>query len=91
MYTYPVFMNVNLTLSIDEDVLERARRVAEHQGASLNALVRDYLARLAGKHGGPDLAREIRDTFGRPLGRPDRDWVWSRDELYSDRVGRRRG
>lgn len=85
--TYAVVLSVNLTLSVDEDVLDRARRVAQHQGTSLNALVRDYLAQLAGKKSGPDLAREMRETFKKPAGKFG-DWKWNRDEIYEERLGR---
>ena len=46
MRTYTVFMNV--TLSIDEQIVVRARKKADALGKSLNQLVRDYLQKLAG-------------------------------------------
>ncbi|MFV0451852.1 MAG: DUF6364 family protein [Propioniciclava sp.] len=36
----------NLTLSIDDDMLRRARERAAANGTSVNQLVRDYLERL---------------------------------------------
>jgi len=39
---------VNITLSIDDEVLQRARRRAEVLGTSVNQLVREYLEQLAG-------------------------------------------
>ena len=44
VYTYPVPMNV--TLSIDDRVVAEARRIAAVRGTSLNQLVRDYLNEL---------------------------------------------
>ena len=38
----------NLTLSLDDDVLRRARERAAANGTSVNQLVRDYLERLVG-------------------------------------------
>lgn len=38
----------NLTLTVDDDVLLRARRRALDQGTSVNAVVRDYLSSFAG-------------------------------------------
>jgi len=38
----------NLTLSIDEKTLERARAAAQAMQKSLNQLVREYIERLAG-------------------------------------------
>ena len=46
MCTYTVLMNV--TLSVDEQLLGRARKKAEALGKSLNQLIRDYLQSLAG-------------------------------------------
>ena len=63
MRTYTVLMNV--TLSIDEQVVERARKKADALGKSLNQLIRDYLQKLAG---GDDPERSI-EEFNRLSGR----------------------
>ncbi len=39
---------MNITLSIDEQVAQRAREAAQKMGKSLNQAVRDYLVQLAG-------------------------------------------
>jgi len=39
---------MNVTLSVDEQLLDRARQKAEILGKSLNQLIRDYLQTLAG-------------------------------------------
>ena len=39
---------MNVTLSIDEQLVARARKKAEAMGKSLNQAIRDYLQRLAG-------------------------------------------
>ena len=39
---------MNITLSIDERVAERARQAAQAMGKSLNQAVRDHLEHLAG-------------------------------------------
>ncbi len=38
----------NLTLSIDDDLLQRAREAALRERTSVNALVREYLERYVG-------------------------------------------
>ncbi len=38
----------NLTLSVDEKTIERAREAAQAMGTSLNQLVRDHIERLSG-------------------------------------------
>jgi hypothetical protein len=50
---------MNLTLSVDERLVERAREVARKQGTSLNALIREFIERLAGRRSGSQLARDI--------------------------------
>lgn len=41
----------NITLSVSEQTLEKARQAARNRGRSLNALIREYLEELAGaKH-----------------------------------------
>jgi len=39
---------MNLTLSVDEEVVIKARKRAEVMGTSVNQLVREYLDQLAG-------------------------------------------
>ena len=75
--TYTVQMNI--TLSIDEQVVARAREKAEALGKSLNQLVRDYLQKLAG---GDDPERSI-EEFERLSGQGDsRGWQFDRDEIH---------
>ncbi|MBK5292306.1 MAG: MerR family transcriptional regulator [Acidobacteriia bacterium] len=40
---------MNITLSVDDEVIQKARRQAELLGTSVNQLVRQYLEQLAGK------------------------------------------
>jgi hypothetical protein len=47
---------MNVTLSIDQKIVERARKKAEALGKSLNELIRDYLQKVAG---GDDAERSI--------------------------------
>ncbi|AWK15673.1 HTH domain-containing addiction module [Candidatus Regiella insecticola LSR1] len=39
---------MNITLSVDKQVAQRARDAAQKMGKSLNQIVRDYLEQLAG-------------------------------------------
>ena len=39
---------MNITLSVDEQIAQRARDAAQKMGKSLNQAVRDYLEQLAG-------------------------------------------
>jgi hypothetical protein len=69
---------VNVTLSIDERVVARARKRAEALGKSLNQLIRDYLQTLADD----DPERSI-EEFKRLSGRGNsRGWRFNRDEIH---------
>jgi plasmid stability protein len=77
----------NLTLTIDEDVLRRARIRALEQGTSVNALVRRYLSEVAGEDPGRaalDAALELAQRVEGGSGSEGR--TWSREELYEERT-----
>jgi len=77
MGTYTVLMNV--TLSIDEQLVARARKKADALGKSLNQLIRDYLQKLAG---GDDPERSIAE-FKKLSGRGhSRGWRFDRNEIH---------
>jgi hypothetical protein len=59
---------MKLTLSVDDRVVERAREAARQQGASLNALIRQYLEALARRRSSEDLADALLDLFERHPG-----------------------
>jgi hypothetical protein len=70
---------MNVTLSMDEHLLARARKRAEALGTSLNQLIRDYLESFVG---GDDPERSI-EEFNRLSGRGhSRGWRFDRDEIH---------
>jgi len=72
-----VFMNV--TLSIDDQLVARARMKAEALGKSLNQLIRDYLQSIAGND---DPERSI-EEFKRLSGQGrSRGWHFNRNEIH---------
>lgn len=82
MRTYTV--SVNITLSIDEKVVERAREKLRAVGKSLNQEIREHLEHIVGADA--DLERDLeflRSTAGR--GNAE-GWKWNRDEIYEDRL-----
>jgi hypothetical protein len=77
VYTYTVTMNI--TLSVDEQLVARARKRADALGKSLNQLIRDHLQRLAG---GDDPGRSI-EEFKRLSGSGhSRGWRFNRNEIH---------
>ena len=77
-----ILCHVNVTLSIDEQLVARARQKAEALGKSLNQLIRDYLQTLAG---GDDAERSI-EEFRQLSGQGhSQGWRFDRDEIHSRR------
>ena len=73
----------NLTLTIDEEILRRARIRALEMGTSVNALVREYLGQLAGRSGAATgIAEFFAATRGAGSGSGPEGRTWTRDELY---------
>jgi hypothetical protein len=73
---------MNITLSVDEKILEVARRYAAEQNSSVNALVREYLTNLAAHEDRAARARaRIREMSAQSEGRLGKK-TWSRDDLH---------
>jgi hypothetical protein len=75
---------VNITLSIDETIVERAREKLLATGKTVNQEIREHLAHIAGEC---DLKGELEfleRTSG--MGKPEVSWKWNREELYEDRL-----
>jgi hypothetical protein len=73
---------MNITLSIDEQIAERAREKLRAMGKSLNQEIRDHLQHLAGDD---DLERDLAE-FERLSGLGDsQGWKFNRDEIHERR------
>jgi hypothetical protein len=78
----------NVTLSIDDQVLERARKIAAERGTSVNQMIRDYLAR--------ETPTETEDAYRARMALVDlakkshRGMIgeWDREEAYAERFSR---
>ena len=72
---------MNVTLSIDDETLARARELASRRGTSLYQLIRDYLDQLASDLSPEETLAELADLWaisnGDSRGRP-----WTREELH---------
>ena len=77
MDTYTVVMNI--TLSLDEQLVARARERADALGKSLNQMIRDYLQKLAGGDDPEESIREFRRLSGRGH---SRGWRFNRDKIH---------
>ncbi len=73
---------MNLTLSVKEDVIKRARRVAKARGTSVNQLVRDYLQSLGGLSEPEQEIAELQRLSDQGKGR-SAGWRFDRDEIHA--------
>ena len=78
--TYTVFMNI--TLSIDEQIAERAREKLRAVGKSLNQEIREHLQHIAGE----SEVERANAEFVKRCGQGDsQGWKFNRDEIYERR------
>jgi hypothetical protein len=70
----------NLTLSVHDAVLKRARQRALEEGTSVNAQVRDFLNRYAGSSSGFEAFLAMTEGLGARSGAGGRRW--SREGLH---------
>jgi CRISPR/Cas system-associated protein Csm6 len=71
---------MNVTLSIDEQTLERARQHAQQRGTSLNQMIRDYLTSLTASDPAQAVA-ELERLWNEEEG-DSGGWAWNREEAY---------
>ena len=73
----------NVTITVDEDLIRRARRKAAEEGTSLSAVVGEYLREYVGAQDAASALREmfeIADQAGASIGAAG--ITWTRDDLY---------
>jgi hypothetical protein len=82
---YTDYVQKNLTLTLDENLLRTARKVALDRNTSVNQLVRDYLARLVRetdqRQGALARLEEVFRTNRIKVGRR----TWKREDLHDRR------
>ena len=76
-------MTKNLTLAIDDDLLDRARVVAAVRRTTVNAMVREYLERVVREEREGDAVTQELLKLSREGSWDMGDWTPSRDETYS--------
>ena len=73
----------NLTLAIDEDLLQKARVLAAMKRSSVNEMVRDYLANVVADAQSRDEVAEALVKLAKTSEARMGDWRPSRAETYS--------
>jgi hypothetical protein len=72
---------MNLTLSVDDAVIQKARRRAKAMGTSVSQLIREYRERLAGRTDRDADAAEF-ERLSRLARGNSRRWKFNREELH---------
>ena len=81
MRTYTVF--VNITLSIDEQLVERAREKLRATGKTINQEIREHLQHIAGDD---RLDRDIEYLHNHSGMGDSRGWKYNREDAYEGRL-----
>jgi hypothetical protein len=73
----------NITLSVDDEIIKKVRKIAIDKNTTLTAMVRDFLTTVANRdnHQKKKAVRELRASFktmSRDMGRRK----WTREALY---------
>ena len=79
---YSGYVPKNLTLTIDEDLLRAARKVALDRNTSVNQMVRDYLAATVRESGRQLAAVAKLDELFRTTRAQVGAITWNRDDLH---------
>ena len=82
----------NLTVTIDDDLLQKARERAVTEKTSVNAIVREYLVKYVEEQETARRERALRavaamDEIARRAQARMGDYVWNRDALYDRNDG----
>ncbi|HEX8410896.1 MAG TPA: DUF6364 family protein [Thermoanaerobaculia bacterium] len=72
---------MNVTLSIDDETVARARELANRRGTSLNQMIRDYLEEIASELSPDEVLAELNELWATSNG-DSRQRSWTREELH---------
>jgi hypothetical protein len=75
---------MNITLSIDNRLVEDVRKLAHARGTSLNQLVRDYLESLVRPGDAKSYGKELRRLTAQGKGH-SKGWRFNRSEVHERR------
>jgi Arc/MetJ family transcription regulator len=83
IYCVPGTPMRNITLSIDDEILDKVRIVAAQKRTTVNAMVRNFLSEVAGRDEKQAEARkELLRLMETSKGRMAADWKFDREETH---------
>jgi hypothetical protein len=74
---------MNITLSADQNLIEKSRQYAKKHNTTLNNLIREYLERIIGKQDREELAKEFEKLAAEMGGKSSPGFHFNREEIYS--------
>ena len=82
---------MNITLSVDEQIVKKVRRIAAEKDTTLTAMVRDYLTSVANSDtvDRKEQIARLEESYAR-LSRDMGPRNWTRDDLYDRKALRQR-
>lgn len=73
----------NITLAIDDEVLDKARVIAAQKKTTVNAMVREFLTEIAARDEKREVARkQLLSLMDSSEGRMAPDWNFDREETH---------
>jgi hypothetical protein len=77
----------NITLAIEENILDDVREIAARRRTTVNGLVREYLTQLAAEESRVAEARKgLIELMDNSPGRLGPGYVWNREDAYAERL-----
>lgn len=76
---------MNVTISVDEDLLRRAREAAKRRGTTLNQMIRDLLTAVTTDTDPLETAKELQELWSHS-DTGSRGQRWKREDLYDRAV-----
>ena len=77
----------NITLAVDEDILDRVRVIAAERKTTVNGLVREYLEKIASEQDRiAEARRRLVQLAERSQARLGPNYRFNRDESYEERM-----
>ncbi len=73
----------NITMTLDDEIIIKVKKIAVEKNTTLTGLVRDYLTRIAKRE--DQRIEEVITELNRIMNAQDKkvgDITWTRDELY---------
>ena len=83
---FPYYGNMNLTLSLDDELVKTARKIAVERDTTLTGMVREYLEKLAAEEAATGRKRRDREALERSFERFQfkvGKRTWKRADLYA--------